>query len=125
MKRNTIVNDRYPHTIRIVRRNYGLEDINPFVRASAEVVETEIYNGVGRAYTDTTTDGDSKVDTNKRKASIPMRFDRWTTEGEEPMWPLDGDIIEAVMGNVTEVGRVKDFEPDNDRSIVYWEFVRG
>lgn len=127
MIRTKIDNPRYPHTIRIVRVRDAVESLNPLERALMEGDELVIYEGEGRAYTDTTTDGDTRVDSNKRKVSIPMRFDKWDAigEDEEPTWPMDGDRIETIKGNVTEVGRVKDFEPDNDRSIVYWEFVRG
>ena len=38
--------------------------------------------------------------------------------------PLDGDTIEVFIGNNKEVGMVKDSEPDNNRTIVYWNFRR-
>lgn len=127
MQREEVDNPRYPHTIRIVRIVDNVSSLNPFDRAEGTSTETVIYDGIGRAYTDTTTDGDTRVDSNKRKASIPVRFDEWQGEspGGEPLWPMDGDTITTTKGNVVETGRVKDFEPDNDRSIVYWEFVRG
>ena len=149
MKKRVIVNKRYPHHIRIIRKVEAASTSNdPFVRASGETEDFVIYEGEGRSFTDTTTDGDGKVDTNKRKVSIPVKYDEWPTgvtevetpaEGEpsgepegtvttvtvEKQWPLDGDEIEITMGNVTERGRVKDFEPDNNRSIVYWEYNRN
>lgn len=89
--------------------------------ATGYVMEEEtIYEGRGRSFTDTTTNGGVEVDMNKRKASIPVRFDRW----EDGKLPLDGDTIYATVGNNTEVGRVRDCEPDNNRTLVYWDFVR-
>lgn len=91
----------------------------------AEVSEGEsdllvIYDGVGRSYTNTTTTGSGKVEDNKREISIPVRFDEW----EAGAYPLDGDEVEVRMGSVIETGTVKDFEPDNNRSVVYWELLR-
>ena len=71
-------------------------------------------------YTDTTTTGDSRIDENKRKASIPIRFDAWSG----CKFPLDGDIIRCRIGNHTEEGIVKDCEGDNDRTVVYWSLKR-
>ena len=134
MLKEEIVNPRYPHEIMIYRvgkRNTDsqpvLDDDDPFADTpksdsgsnSAEE-RTVLYQGYGRSYTDTTTNGDGKVESNKRKASIPVRFDKW----EKDMWPLDGDTIEVTLGNVKERGTVKDFEPDNNRSVVYWELLR-
>lgn len=103
-------NPRYPHQVTITR----VEAATPFDDATSRV----LYQGKGRAYTDTTTTGDNNVDMNRRKCSIPMRFDKWA----EPV--LDGDTITVVKGTLTEVGRVRDFEPDNDRTVIYWELVR-
>lgn len=103
-------NPRYPHQVTITRS----EAASPF----DEVTSRVLYQGCGRAYTDTTTTGDNNVDLNRRKCSIPMCFDKWT----EPV--LDGDIITVVKGVLTETGRVRDFEPDNDRTVIYWELVR-
>lgn len=128
MRKKMIDNPRYPHTITITRKKDLSDSVNPFTRAEEGEENIIIYCGPGRAYTDTTTDGDKNVDRNKRKASIPVRFDKWGTTGqadEYKPWPMDGDTIETRKGNVYEKGRVKDFEPDNDRSIVYWEFVRN
>lgn len=128
MLKKKIDNPRYPHCIRILRSRPETESNNPLARQLSEDVEYVIYDGRGRSFTDTTTDGDNQVDRNKRKASIPMRFDRWGPLGEgcgDILYPKDGDTIIVKMGNVFEYGRVKDFEPDNDRSIIYWEYVRN
>lgn len=138
-RRYTPNNQRYPHTVKITRIVINDEDIfgaeeeeDLFgenestavtdVQESEDVVEpTVIYEGVGRSFTDTTTTGGINVDENKRKASIPVRFDKWPGEN---MHPMDGDTYEVWMGNVYETGMVKDCEPDNDRTIVYWELKR-
>lgn len=119
MLEEEIVNPRYPHHIRIVRRSLEsvTDDEDPLAVEGKDVV---LYDGEGRSFTDTTTYGGASVDTNKRKASIPVRFDEW----EEGQKPLDGDSIEAVIGCNTEFGRVRDCESDNNRTIVYWDFVR-
>ena len=120
MEKSEIINKRYPHVVKITRKGVGegIED-DPF----AEDVEPEtevLYEGEGRSYTDTTTEGDKWVDENKRKASIPVRYDEWGA-GKQP---LDGDEIEVLIGNNREVGIVKDSEPDNNRTVVYWNFRR-
>lgn len=123
VKKLKIINPRYPHTIKIVRVIKGTGDAsNPFADDDAKVEDEEIilYEGKGRSFTDTTTEGDSNVDQNKRKASIPVRFDEW----EQDRVPLDGDTIYATVGNNTEVGMVKDCEPDNNRTLVYWDYTR-
>ena len=134
MLKEEVINPRYPHEIliyRVGKKNTGnasaVDDDDPFaestpVTSGSDSTEekTVLYKGNGRSYTDTTTNGDGKVESNKRKASIPVRFDEW----EENGWPLDGDTIEVTMGNVRERGTVKDFEPDNNRSVVYWELLR-
>lgn len=97
-------------------------DGNPFADAGAPVEDSEelLYEGVGRSFTDTTTEGGKNVDENKRKASIPVRYDEW----DAGRCPLDGDTIEATVGNNTEEGIVKDCEPDNNRTLVYWSLRR-
>lgn len=82
--------------------------------------ETVLYDGRGRSFTDTTTTGTDDVDVNKRKASIPVRFDEW----KSGLKPLSGDTIYAMIGSNQEVGRVRDCESDNDRTLVYWDLVR-
>lgn len=111
-------NPRYPHTVKITRKVIGDEDIFGTDDAPEPTV---IYEGVGRSFTDTTTTGGIEVDENKRKASIPVRFDKWAGDN---MHPMDGDTYEVWMNNVYETGMVKDCEPDNDRTIVYWELKR-
>lgn len=144
MRKKVIDNPRYPHTIKIVRtmkcEERKEDETEPMVdpddpladqdavpvddSGSTEtvinIVEKVLYEGKGRSYTGTTTTGDDTTDMNKRKASIPVRYDKWGA-GEVP---LDGDTIIATMGNYVERGIVKDCEPDNDRSVVYWEYVR-
>ena len=124
MRKANIRNPRYPHTIKIVRVLVGKADENdPFADDDAKVgedTEIVIYEGEGRSYTDTTTEGGKNVDENKRKASIPVRYDEWGAG----RCPLDGDMIYATVGNNTEVGMVKDSEPDNNRTVVYWDFTR-
>lgn len=134
MLEEEIINPRYPHDILIYRAfkqktefdsPVGDDDDNPFAEDDSDTkpiedTRTVLYEGKGRSYTDTTTTGDGKVESNKRKISIPVRFDKW----KKDLYPLDGDIVEVTMGNVKENGTVKDFEPDNNRSVVYWELLR-
>lgn len=136
MKKEVVNNPRYPHNIKVVRLadvqtnildEKDLENEDPFAtdmtsnpKTKIEKAEMTIYEGEGRSFTDTTTNGMGKVDINKRKASIPVRYDVW----EAGKLPLDGDTIYATVGNNTEEGRVRDCEPDNDRTIIYWELVR-
>lgn len=118
MRKATVNNPRYPHYIRIVRKveKDWLEEST----SSSEEEDLIVYAGPGRSYTETTTTGDKKVDTNKRKASIPVRFDSWNT-----LYPMSGDILHVTKGSITEEWEVKDFEPDNDRSVVYGELSRN
>ena len=117
-------NPRYPHTVRIVRREFADR------YSEGELAEHVIYEGPGRSYTDTTTTGSAKVDINKRKASIPVRFDEWKAPAGEPagtvaLIPMSGDIVLVTKGSITEEWEVKDFEPDNDRSVVYGQLNRN
>lgn len=118
-----IENERYPHEVMIVRviPGKGTTD-NPFADDNSPLVDAEevLYDGIGRIYTDTTTTGDKNVDENKRKASIPVRFDEWC----KCDFPLDGDIIRCRIGNHTEEGIVADCEGDNNRTVVYWSLRR-
>jgi hypothetical protein len=108
MEKENIRNPRYPHIIKIVRKVVGKADPDdPFADDDAPVGEDKgiiLYYGEGRSYTDTTTEGDKNVDQNKRKASIPVRYDEWDAD----RCPLDGDTIYSTVGNNTEVGMVKD-----------------
>lgn len=114
MRKVKVENPRYPHDIRIVRLVTGgwLSD--------EEEREVVIYEGCGRSYTDTTTTGDANVDSNKRKASIPIRFNEWNS-----LVPMSGDILYVTKGDIHEQWEVKDFEPDNNRSVVYGEMNRN
>ena len=124
MLKENIRNPRYPHRIKIVRMMVGKADTSdPFADNDAPVGHDEeivIYEGEGRSYTDTTTEGDKYVDQNKRKASIPVRYDEWDAD----RCPLDGDTIYATIGNNVEGGMVKDCETDNKRTVVYWNLTR-
>ena len=120
MEKVEIINERYQHVVRILRKGVG-EGIEDETFGEDVKFEDEVlYEGKGRGFTDTTTEGDNNVDENKRKVSIPVRYDEWGT-GKQP---LDGDTIEIFIGNNREVGMVKDSEPDNNRTIVYWNFRR-
>lgn len=140
MRKVKIDNPQFPHDILIYRvtqkkttttgsDSKTVDDDDPFAETgtttdndTTTTVSEEkeiIYQGKGMSYTDTTTTGDGKVEDNKRKISIPVRYDKW-----QDKWPLDGDTVEVTMGNVKEKGTVKDFEPDNFRSVVYWELLR-
>lgn len=123
MEKEEIRNPRWPHTVRIARTVPGKgEEDNPFAEEDAPLEDEErvLYEGRGRSYTDTTTTGDKNVDENKRKVSVPVRVDEW----DEGQVPLDGDAIEVRMGKYVERGTVKDCEPDNGRTVVYWELRR-
>jgi len=123
MRKIVVDNPRYPHHIRIVRvivPNWLDYEEQPTSSSSSDEGEYVVYDGPGRSYTDTTTTGDAKVDTNRRKCSIPVRYDSW---GE--LFPMSGDMVYATKGNIHEEWEVKDFEPDNDRSVVYGEFNRN
>lgn len=118
MLTDDIINKRYPHRVRITRNDICGEADDPF--AANGVYEDILYDGEGRSFTDTTTQGDSNVDTNKRKSSIPVRFDEW----DAGKVPADGDTIDVWVGKNKETGIVKDCEPDNNRTIVYWDYNR-
>jgi hypothetical protein len=38
---------------------------------------------------------------------------------------MSGDVLIVVKGNITEEWEVKDFEPDNNRSVIYGEMSRN
>lgn len=129
MRKVKIDNPRYPHTIRIIRKkeedwlaeeSESGSSSSSSSSSSEESDEQVVYEGPGRSYTDTTTVGDSKVDSNKRKASIPVRFDEW-----EGLVPMSGDILYVTKENITEEWEVRDFEPDNNRSVIYGEMSRN
>lgn len=123
MEKAEIENLRYPHMVRISRLTAGRGDVeNPFADAVAPLqdVVAVLYDGMGRSYTETTTQGNQTVDENKRKASIPVRYDAWPAG----LKPTDGDTITATIGNNTEEGVVYDCESDNNRTVVYWYLRR-
>lgn len=127
MRKAVIDNPRFPHYIRIIRKV-----VSDWLDSERSEEEFVVYAGPGRSYTDTTTTGDSKVDTNRRKCSIPMRFDAWgrtsvpVSEGrDEPLVPMSGDMVYVIKGGIREEWEVKDFEPDNDRSVIYGEHNRN
>lgn len=117
-----IINERYPHGILIRRVVPGRVDAeNPFSdSASLEDVEAVVYDGEGRSFTDTTTEGNNYIDENKRKVSIPVRYDEWDAGSK----PTDGDLIRVTIGNNVEDGVVYDCESDNNRTLVYWNLRR-
>lgn len=117
-----IINERYPHGILIRRVVPGRVDAeNPFSdSASLDDVEAVVYDGEGRSFTDTTTEGNNYIDENKRKASIPVRYDEW----DAGIKPTDGDLIRVTIGNNVEDGVVYDCESDNNRTLVYWKLRR-
>ena len=120
MRRNVVNNPRYPHYLRIIRKV-----VSDWLDEGQSEEDFVVYAGPGRSYTDTTTIGDAKADTNRRKCSIPMRFDAWGCEvGGKVLIPMSGDTVYVTKGNIHEQWEVKDFEPDNDRSVVYGEMNR-
>jgi len=134
MRKLVIDNPRYPHHIRITRlvlKDWldGAESSGSSSSSSSEGQEDReviVYDGPGRSYTDTTTTGDAKVDTNKRKCSIPVRFDKWRFQDDgRQLVPMSGDMVYVTKGCIHEEWEVKDFEPDNDRSVVYGEHNRN
>lgn len=84
--------------------------------------EELIYKGICRSFTNTTTDGDSKLVTNMRKTAIPIP-DR---EMAQPI--LAGDIIEVWKGkeyNIKEYGKVTDFKSANFGTEIFWLYGRN
>ena len=140
MRRVLPNNPRYPHHIVITRLEvkdspFDYDDADETEESDEESSEEEeqdeyttinddgdkvivLYDGVGRAFTDTTTTGGTDIETNRRKCSIPVRYDRWLME------VLDGDRITVTVGNIEYSGEIKDVEPDNERTLVYWERPR-
>lgn len=119
----SIENERYPHDVKVYRviPGKGVAD-NPYVDEDAPVADAVevLYDGIGRAYTDTTTTGDNNVDENRRKASIPVRYDEWGAHEK----PLDGDKIVVRIGESEEAGAIDDCESDNNRTVIYWRLRR-
>lgn len=109
MRKQNIETLRYPHHVRVVR-----VDIIGGRYGEEQTVETVLYEGKGRCYTNGSVDG-RPVDITHRYISIPMRFSDW----EGPLKPSSGDTITVTMGNVVETMELKDFEPDNNRTVLY------
>ena len=114
MKKQRVYNPRFPHTIKVTRM---VVSDNPFDDEGTPVI---LYCGKGRSYTNTTTDGDGKVVTNMRKASIPVLFDEW--KGDRCI--LNGDTIEVMIGDIYEKGVVRDMEPCNFGTEISWDYIR-
>lgn len=110
MRRYRIINPRYPHHVKVVRVAYA----DRFDK-DAEPTETVLYDGVGRCSTNGSVEG-KQVDISHRHISIPVRFDEW--RGAKPS---SGDTVEVYVGSITETMTVKDFEPDNNRTVLYCE----
>ena len=110
MRKESIENARYPHTIKVVRVTFG-----DWLSSTSSDGENEqlIYYGAGRCFTSGGVGGNA-VDITSRQISIPVRFDKWGT-----LIPSSGDRVEVTMGEVTETMEVKDFEPDNNRTLIY------
>jgi hypothetical protein len=128
MRKRKIDNPRYRHHIKIVRRILPEDEFS----SESDLSEVIVYDGIGYGYTDTTTNGTLHVDTNKRKASIPMRRDMWGDEFHvfdetviDKPYPMDGDILLLTNGVIREEWKVRDVEADNDRTIVYGELNRN
>lgn len=113
MRRMRINNPRYPHHVKVVRVTYS--GILDRYDENAEPTKTVLYSGKGRCYTNGALEGRS-VDMTHRYVSIPVRFDEWT--GAKPS---SGDTVEVEMGSIKETMTVKDFEPDNNRTVLYCE----
>lgn len=110
MRKKRIINPRYPHHVKVVRVTYpGRWD------EETEPTETILYDGVGRCSTNGAVEG-KQVDISHRYISIPVRFDEW--RGAKPS---SGDTVEVNIGAITETMTVKDFEPDNGRTLLYCE----
>lgn len=110
MRKETIDNPRYPHIVRITRI---LERDNAWLYDDEERTEKIVYQGRGRLSTNGSVQGQA-VDLTTRTLSIPVNVNGW-----DELYPMSGDIVTVTMGNVTETMEVKDFEPDNNRSVVY------
>lgn len=119
MKKVCIDNPRYPHHVKIIRKHsISIDEEDPLSESTAD--DEILYEGEARSYTDTTTNGNNDVDINRRKSSVPVRFDEWSKD----KLPLNGDTIISTVGENTETGMIRDCEGDNNRSVIYWDFVR-
>lgn len=113
MRKQTINNPRYPHHVKVMRRTYP--DQEWMSGESSEPTNTVLYSGNGRCFTNGTVN-EKQVDISHRYISIPVNVNEWGT-----LHPASGDIVEVMMGEVIETMEVKDFEPDNNRTLLYCE----
>ena len=107
MRKKRINNQRYPHHVKVVRVTYQ----NRY--NETEPTKTVLYSGEGMCSTNGGVEG-KQVDITHRYISIPVRFDQWRS-----VKPSPGDTVEETLGTVTETMTVKDFEPDNNRTLLY------
>lgn len=110
MRKQRIINQRFPHHVKVVRLTYQGR-----YSTGTEPTETVIYSGKGRCYSSGSVEG-RQVDISHRLISIPVNVNGW---GE--LHPLSGDAVTVTMGKITETMEVKDFEPDNNRTVLYCE----
>lgn len=108
MRKHIIDNPRYPHVVKVMRMSQ-VDWLSDDDKQSGEV----IYFGKGKCQTSGGTEGRA-VDMMTRQISIPVRFDEW---GE--LVPSSGDIVTVGMGSIVETMELKDFEPDNNRTVLY------
>lgn len=113
MLKNIVNNPRYPHTIRVVRVTYGEGD---WLSDNQQRKEQNIYFGPGRCYSSGGSVEGKAVDITYRQISIPVRFDEWNA-----LVPASGDCVEVTIGKIIETMTVKEFEPDNNRTVLYCE----
>lgn len=110
MRKQRIINQRFPHHVKVVRITYPGRYSN-----ETEPTGTVIYSGEGRCYSNGSVDG-RQVDISHRYISIPVNVKGWGG-----LHPLSGDAVTVTMGKITETMEVKDFEPDNNRTVLYCE----
>ena len=110
MRRQETYNPRYPHTIKVVRVTYNEGDWLSDEEGRSEAV---VYSGAGRCYTGGGVQGKA-VDITTRQISIPVSVNEWGN-----LHPSSGDVVEVTMGGITETMELKDFEPDNNRTVLY------
>ena len=108
MRKQRIINLRFPHHVKVVRLTYQGR-----YSTGTEPTETVIYSGKGRCYSNGSVEG-RQVDITHRYISIPVNVNGWSG-----LHPLSGDTVTVTMGNITETMEVKDFEPDNNRTVLY------
>ena len=108
MRKQRIINLRFPHHVKVVRKTYPER-----YSTETEPTETVIYSGEGRCYSNGSVEG-RKVDISQRSISIPVNVNGWSD-----LHPLSGDTVTVTMENITETMEVKDFEPDNNRTLLY------